>query len=72
MAIMAPIMRASSRVVGILVTTGDRQYPRAHNVVERMDHAGRIARIGNAGGKLGAAGHLAFGLCHQQNPTIPG
>jgi len=68
----ARIIAQGIEVVGIFVTAGDRKYPCAQDIVQRMNHAGRIAWIGDAGGKLRANPHRTFCLCHQQNPAIRG
>jgi hypothetical protein len=68
----ARIIAQSIEVVGILVAAGDRQHPCPQDVIKRMDHPGRIARVGDAGSKFRADPHLAFSLRQQQHPTVRG
>ena len=61
----AGIIAQRVEVVGVLVAAADRKDTRSQDVGYRVDHPRRIARVGNARGKLFAKTHAALGLGQQ-------
>jgi hypothetical protein len=57
-------------IVGVLVSAGDRRDPDVQYAVEAADSMTRIARIGNAAGKLSGDVQTALRLCEQKDAAV--
>jgi hypothetical protein len=66
------IIAQGIQIIGILVAAGDREDPRAQDILKPMNHPRRIAMISNASGKSPADPHHPLGLSQHQHPAIRG
>ena len=64
------IMAQGIKVIGILVPTGDRQYPGLEDLSHAMGNPHQIARIGNTGCQRIANPQRALGHRQQQHPAV--